>query len=420
MAIDIEQLERSFATLSPRLDELTMLFYTELFGTHPEIRPLFARVDLVRQRRKLAAMLTLIVTNLSRMDILVPALRSLGERHIAYGALPEHYAWTEEALMRSLARALGDAWDAPTERAWAGAIALVTAEMQEGAATIANAGPTAGVQSEDLDLLMEIASNPALSFGQNSLFASYIEKKQTDHEMTLARTVQQSLIPPAFPDVPGYRFAASYEPAKQVGGDYYDWVMPDEEHVCLVFGDVSGKGLPGALIMCRLAGAVRALLSAPHEAEHVLPSINAQLCDRMPAGRFITLAFLEIHLPTHRVTLANAGHLPPLLRRPDGSSTLLAQDVAGIPVGIERTATYGVFRQTVEPGQAIVLYTDGVTEAVGTDRQQYGVERLRTCVASAGDPTDIGPALLRDVHGFASGRPQHDDLTVLVIARDGS
>ncbi|MHC5004578.1 MAG: PP2C family protein-serine/threonine phosphatase, partial [Planctomycetota bacterium] len=130
--------------------------------------------------------------------------------------------------------------------------------------------------------------------------------------------------------------------------------------------------------------------------------------------------FLEIQLPTHRVTLANAGHLPPLLRRPDGSSTLLAQDVAGIPVGIERTATYGVFRQTVEPGQAIVLYTDGVTEAVGTDRQQYGVERLRTCVASAGDPTDIGPALLRDVHGFASGRPQHDDLTVLVIARDGS
>jgi serine phosphatase RsbU (regulator of sigma subunit)/hemoglobin-like flavoprotein len=416
--LDVEQIEQSFARIAPRLDELTMFFYTDLFSNHPELKPLFAQVDLLRQRRKLAAMLTLVVTNLRRMDVLVSALRSLGSRHVAYGATDENYEWTESSLMRSLERVLGDEWDEHTERAWAGAIGLVTSEMQAGVPETGIERVPDADENEDLDLLMEIASNPSLSFRRNSLFSSYVDKKKTDHEMSLARTVQRSLLPPGLPVVPGYHFAASYEPATHVGGDYYDWIASDDERVCFVVGDVSGKGLAGALIMCRLAGAARALLAVQPDPARALTEINAHMCDRMPDGRFVTLALLVLHLPSHRYTLASAGHLPPLHRGADGTAATLGARATGVPVGISDDATYEAVEGELDPGDTIVLFTDGVNEALDPTGHQYGMDRLRACVTGASEPAAIGDSLLEDVRRFARGWPQSDDLTILTISRD--
>jgi sigma-B regulation protein RsbU (phosphoserine phosphatase) len=266
---------------------------------------------------------------------------------------------------------------------------------------------------------MEIASNPALSFQKNSLFSTYIAKKKTDHEMSLARTVQRTLIPSGFPEVEAYRFAATYEPATQVGGDYYDWIMPDEHRICFIFGDVSGKGLSGALIMCRLAGAARALLGNEHDPARALGAINAHLCDRMPGGRFVTLALLALDLKTHQFTLANAGHLPPLYRGPDGAAAYVGHEAAGIPIGIEKDASYEEYAGVFEPDSALVFYTDGVSEAMGTGTTLYGMDRLRACVAAVDEPIDVGRALRDDVRRFGRGRPQSDDLTILTVARDG-
>jgi serine phosphatase RsbU (regulator of sigma subunit) len=419
MELDVDQVERSFAAISPRLDELTLLFYTDLFETHPELKPLFGSVDLVRQRRKLAAMLTLIVTNLSRMDVLVSALRALGERHIAYRATPESYAWTEASLLRALARVAGDAWDEPTRRAWEAAIGLVTAEMRAGADHATEANGTSTSQDDDLDLLMEIASNPSLSFQQNSLFSSYVDKKKSDHEMDLARSIQLSLIPPVFPEVPGYGFAATYEPAQQVGGDYYDWVHTGQGCLCFLFGDVSGKGVPGALIMARLAGAARAMLTVQKYPADVLTSLNAHMCDRMPSGRFVTLACVGLKPDEHRFAIASAGHLPAVQRSASGNTEFIGQGHTGIPIGIDATATYEAFEGTLEPGDTLVLYTDGANEAMGADNELYGMDRVLTSIAAAPDADAVGQALRDDVRTYAGGRPPNDDLTILTITRRG-
>lgn len=417
MALDIEQIEASFAAISPKLDELTMAFYSDLFDTHPEMEALFGSVDLVRQRRKLAAMLTLIVTTIRRMDVLVSTLRALGAGHVAYGATPENYRWVETSLLGAMRRVAGDLWTKDMEQAWRTAIGLVSREMQAGAAQHTKAGDRQVPQTTDLDLLMEIASNPLLSFERNSLFASYVEKKKTDHEMMLARSVQQSLIPSGFPAVAGYEFSASYEPAAHVGGDYYDWIMPDADHVCFLVGDVSGKGVPGALIMCRLAGAARALLSTDSDTTRALGRINSHLCDRMPGGRFVTLACLCLHVPSHRFTLVSAGHLPAVHRKADGAASYVDHAATGFPVGIEQDASYQAVEGIFELGDSLVLYTDGVSEAMDPEGSQYGMDRLRHAVASANHPAAAGAALLSGVRDFVQGRAASDDLTILTISR---
>lgn len=417
--MDIARLQESFEYISPRLDELTMMFYSHLFSTHPETKPFFKHIDLMTQRRKLAAMFTLIINNLERMEVLVAALKALGENHIAYGATEESYEWVETSLLHSLKIVFADQWDGKTSEAWTGAIQLVSNQMQKGASgdDDSQAGPSSKVTSDDFDLLMEIASNPLLSFHKDSLFSTFLHKKKSDHEMALAHTVQQSLIPTDFPTIDGYVFSGAYEPATKVGGDYYDWLMPDDENLYVLFGDVSGKGVPGALIMCRLAGIAQALLAVHADATEALTAINQHMCDRMPTGRFITLALLHINLTSHRYKLVNAGHQPPLYRKADGSAQFLSYDGSGIPIGIARDAVYKHTEGTLASGDTLVLYTDGVDEALNPNEKMYGMDRLCVCVSSAHEPSTLADDLLQDVRDFTAGRPQSDDVTIVAVSR---
>lgn len=411
--LDIEAVETNFKVVSSRLDALTTAFYDDLLSGHPELRPLFTKVDFVSQRKKLAAMLTLIVTNLHRMDILGSALRTLGARHAAYGATDESYTWVADALIRSLRVVSGDAWDERAEQAWAGAIGIVNDEMRAGQAATATGEAPGG----DFELLMEIASHPALSFRRDSLFAAYVDKKKADHEMSLARTVQQELVRLEIPPVPGYRFTATYEPAAQVGGDYFEWFKADDDHISFALGDVTGKGIPAALIMCRLSGAARALLAAEPDIGTAAGALNRHMCAGMPGGRFVTLALLRLDLATHRYTMVNAGHMPPIVRRADGAVAYL-DNAANIPVGIDPADEYKTVSGQLAPGDALVLYTDGVNEAAGLDGALYGMDRLLDCVRGVTDPEMIRSAILEDVRGFCAGRPASDDLTMLTIRRE--
>ncbi len=235
--------------------------------------------------------------------------------------------------------------------------------------------------------------------------------------MGLAREVQQKLIRLDFPSVADYQISASYEPAKQVGGDYLEWIMDDDDHICFLFGDVTGKGVPGALIMCRLSGAARALFAGEIDVARAATLLNTQLCDGMPSGRFVTLALIRLDLRRHRYTFANAGHLPPLRRHADGTASYLSHDRSNLPIGIDPSVEYESVEGTLEPDDSLILFTDGVNEAIGPNGELYGMDRLRTCVSGITDPARIGSTLLGDVRRFVAGRPQSDDLTILTISR---
>ena len=416
MSLDIDLLEKSFELISPKVDELTMMFYSDLFTRHPDLKPFFAHVDLVRQRRKMAAMLTLIVTNLRRTDVLVTVLQTLGAKHVPYGATPERYKWVAESLLLALERVSGEAWDDATSKAWNAAISLISIQMQLGVPEEKDKKVAELIENEDLVLLMEIAANPALSFQMDSLFSNYVQKKRNDYEMDLARSVQQSLIPTSFPELDNYRFSASYQPATQIGGDYFDWIRCDDDSLYIMFGDVSGKGIPGALIMCWLAGTARTLLATENDTSRAFASINAHMCERMPSGRFITLALLNINLKTHHYSMVNGGHQPPLLRNQDETATFIGRESGGIPIGINKDATYQAFEGMFNPGDTLVLYTDGVDEAKNTLSEMYGTDRLCQMASSVSDHSSIGDALLKDVQRFSQGRPQSDDITILTIS----
>jgi serine phosphatase RsbU (regulator of sigma subunit)/hemoglobin-like flavoprotein len=416
MSIDIDLIEKSMVAIEPKLDELTMTVYINLFDAHPEARAFFEGIDLARQQKKLAAMLALIVTNLRQMEVLLSVLSELGARHIDYGTAPEHYPWVHDALMKSLEKVAGEHWNAETGQAWSDAIMLIAQQMLEGAARPGEFSQADDSMNEDLSLLMEIAGNPSLSFERNSLFAGYIEKKKTVHEMQLAKAVQQSLIPREFPRAQGYEFCSAYAPAMEIGGDYFDWIVNSDGRINFVFGDVSGKGVAGALIMCRLSGIARAILSDESDMAVALNKINRQISFRMPGGRFVTLVVLSIDPKTHRYSLANAGHPSPLYHTNDGCR-FLESDRGGIPVGIEESQEYEAIEGKLASGDSLVLFTDGVTEANSPGKQQYGMDRLKALTCPACGNMDIAKVLLEDVRVFQKHLPQSDDISILSISR---
>ncbi|MCA9067924.1 MAG: SpoIIE family protein phosphatase, partial [Planctomycetaceae bacterium] len=272
---------------------------------------------------------------------------------------------------------------------------------------------------QDLDLLLAVAGEAALKFENARLLDSHLAKVKQDNEMEIARNVQRALLPESLPEVEGYQFFASYDSAQAVGGDYYDAMMLTKDKICLSFGDVAGKGVPGALIMSRIASCVQNTMSFVHEVDAAITAINNHMCSNMVEGRFVTYVLVIIDLETHTMTLANAGHMSPLIRRADGTVDQFPDETIGIPVGIMEDYPYDVVSRVIEPGETVVIITDGVDEAMNSNEDLYTKERVVEFVKN-GSPNaeELGKALLADVRRHAGGWPQNDDITIMTFGRD--
>ena len=273
---------------------------------------------------------------------------------------------------------------------------------------------------EDLELLLAVANQAAHSYENVRLLQSHLDKQKQDKEMKIAAGVQRALLPETLPIVDGYRFFASYDAAQAVGGDYFDCFMIDERKVCISFGDVAGKGVPGALIMSRMASVVQNTMSFTNDVGMAIQRINKHMCHNMVEGRFVTYILGVIDLDTNRITLANAGHMSPLIRKVDGTVEEIDDAVIGIPVGIIDGYPYEVIERDIGPGEMFVLVTDGVDEAMNPDGALYTKERVREFVRNGSpDPEELGRALLSDVRRHANGRAQNDDITIMAFGRFG-
>ncbi|MEQ8791278.1 MAG: SpoIIE family protein phosphatase [Pirellulaceae bacterium] len=289
-----------------------------------------------------------------------------------------------------------------------------------GIISIDSQNPLGQFKQEDLELLAVVAGQAAISYETARLMQSYMEKQKQDSEMSIARDVQLALLPTELPNAEGYEFYASYDSAQAVGGDYYDAFVLDDNRICLSFGDVAGKGVPGALIMSRMSSVVQSTIRHVHEVGAAIDAINAHMCDSAVEGRFVTYVIVMIDLNTHEMSMANAGHMSPMLRHPDGTvEELVEEDLCGPPIGVVEEYPYDVVKRVLNPGETVVIVTDGVDEALNPAGDLYGKERVIEFVSKNSPKADeLGKKLLADVRRHAAGRPQNDDITIMTFGRN--
>lgn len=250
----------------------------------------------------------------------------------------------------------------------------------------------------------------------NAMVVGLAEHQRTAEELRLARVIQQTLLPQALPDLPGWRLEALYRPARAVGGDFYDFIDLPGGRLALVIGDVTDKGTPAALVMAATRAILRAASARVTAPGQVLAEANAALQPDLPPRMFATCFYAVLDPATGQVAFANAGHDQPYLRRRTGE--VVALQARGMPLGALPGMRYEEGAVTLAPGDGLLFYTDGVAEAHDPAGEMYGFPRLKTFVAGRAIGPGLISALLSDLAGFTGpGWEQEDDVTLVVLER---
>jgi phosphoserine phosphatase RsbU/P len=252
-----------------------------------------------------------------------------------------------------------------------------------------------------------------------SALASRDELVKIHRELDIAARIQKSLVPTKFPPFPGreeFEILADMIPAREVGGDFYDFFLLDESRLGFVIGDVSGKGVPAAIYMALCRALLRATALTAPGPDTCLARVNALLCEESSSGLFVTIAYGILDTRTGEVTYCLGGHNPPYVVRASEPARALESTKSPI-VGLLPRATFSHRTLTLAPGDTLFLYTDGVTEAMDPRDDQYGEERLEAYLATAGGGSlrEMLAGTVADVRAFASGAAQSDDLTMLAL-----
>ena len=238
------------------------------------------------------------------------------------------------------------------------------------------------------------------------------------NELDVASKIQQSILPTEFPQHENYGIHASMEPARNVGGDFYDILMLERDHIGLAIADVSDKGVPASLFMMSSRTLLKGTAIGLPQPGDVLSDVNDLLYEENETAMFVTVFYAVYSPMTGEMTYANGGHNPPLLIHADGSSEFVPQ-IGGIALGIAQGIPFPQKTLTLQRGDTLLLYTDGVTEAMNAESEEFGVERLQTIFRDT-PPTSAqatNDAVFAAVHAFAGDTPQSDDITCLSISR---
>ncbi len=251
---------------------------------------------------------------------------------------------------------------------------------------------------------------------------SILEQEKMQKEIEVAKQIQQSLLPRRRPEISGYDIAPLYQAAAEVGGDYYDFVQVDDDTIGVVVADVSGKGVPGSLVMTMIRTALRMEARGNRNASDVMAKMNAFVTDDMKKGMFVTMFYVILDSKNRVISYASAGHNPMILYRHETRETFFLNP-RGFPVGIS-LPDETLFRRSIslekirlKKDDMLVIYTDGVTEAMNERREQYGEDRLVQMVKNHGQmsPNEFIARLDADIKGFTGNYPQSDDITVVAI-----
>ncbi|MBV8533323.1 MAG: SpoIIE family protein phosphatase [Verrucomicrobia bacterium] len=299
---------------------------------------------------------------------------------------------------------------------------LIYGDQNLGVLAVANGPMTTPFSPSDFVVFQSIVEQSAFALYNAVVYSEASEKRRIDRDLDVARDIQRILLPNAAPALEGFEIAGLNIPASHVSGDYYDYIPLDEQRLGIAIADVSGKGVPASLIMAMCRSVLRSVARSSQSAAAVLHAVNHQLYPDIREDIFISMAYLIAQKADHELVLARAGHDAPLQYRVKDNSVIKINP-PGMALGIDSGGVFnrvtGDFKVRLETGDCLILYTDGVTEALDVNGLEFGMSRLIEAIQASA--ADGAPAILSRVTGdlktFVGSHPQNDDITLIAIRK---
>jgi serine phosphatase RsbU (regulator of sigma subunit) len=267
-----------------------------------------------------------------------------------------------------------------------------------------------------------VSSQAGLAMDNARLHEGIIELERKNRDIRHAIQVQQSFLPASLPKLAGYEFFAHYKPARDVGGDLYSFVPMANNGLAVGIGDVAGKGVPAALLMARVIAEIRYCVTSQPDAAKAVTSLNTLLQQAGLNEKFVTFLLFHLDTQTHALNVVSAGHFPLYVRRAaTGAIEEIAKDdLQGLPLGVLEDYEYQAERVSLDPGDSVFMFTDGLTDAVNVKDEQFGLDNVLAIIRAA--PASVkksGPQLLEAVERHSAGHYQFDDITMVCMGRVG-
>ncbi len=300
------------------------------------------------------------------------------------------------------------------------AIPLLSGKHRIGVIRIGRRNDRALYDDDTLTILQTLAQHASVAIDNAGMYEKLAAQERMAQEMTLARQIQQEMLPRQAPEIPGYEIVGGSAPALEVGGDYYDYVQSKNDTFVLI-GDVSGKGVPAALIMSIARALIHAYIEFESSTSEMLRRVNRSISRDLDEEMFVTMTALKLEPDSHRLRFSRAGHEPLLIVHADGTCERITPP--GTALGMLEVETFeDLLEESVyemQPGDTVILYTDGITEAQNTAREEFGYERLEQAIQSRAQlpVRDLFEQLIDDLHLFTSGVAQLDDITLVILRR---
>src|SRR5215210_1099206 len=267
-------------------------------------------------------------------------------------------------------------------------------------------------------IVEEWSLNDALDVMLSALEQQMRERERFEQELRVARSIQQASLPKEVPEPEGWQITPYYQPAREVGEDFYDFHLLPEDRLGLVVGDATGKGVPAALVMSTTCGMLRLAAQSTSSPGQMLQGVNEALFPNIPSNMFVTCFYAILEPTSGHLLYANAGHDLPYLHRNGDAEELRAR---GMPLGLMPAMRYEEKETILHAGEAALLYSDGLVEAHDPEGDMFGFPRLRELVAEHGEECSLGDLLLEELYSFTGERwEQEDDITLLTLRRAAS
>ncbi|MGC9194469.1 MAG: PP2C family protein-serine/threonine phosphatase [Syntrophobacteraceae bacterium] len=268
---------------------------------------------------------------------------------------------------------------------------------------------------EDMESLSLLCANAAIGVENARLHQKSLLNQQMEQDLAFAQSVQSSFLPDCMPNLKGYRFCAHYQPARQIGGDFYDFIPLDEDRLGILIGDVSGKGVPAALFMAKFTTDFHLLALREKDPERLMRRMNESVCERSCQGMFVTLFYMVLKKGSGEALYINAGHLPPVSWNSLTEKFDIWRGRGGPPLGVVPDQAYPCESVSIGNGSCVLLYTDGLMEAQNSRGEFLGLDGIEKCLKAGGSQAGSSLSRLSTLLSeFAGDSPQSDDITLVL------